>query len=243
MVLITVKRSMEIRIQGWSLKTNELIWHETSTSDCERWMQWSWVDGDLTDTEVGIEAFILQHDEQWTPAQQNSREEQVLYDGCDSHPPPPPVCLGQAGSHDSWRQENGKHPVWEEHLVESSKSKYIQSSLWIRIFSYFNITFFNTVCSVIAETQNEQNLFSYLIYFWYLVHKTQKSTEGNSSCGPDSALYLHFLTYLSCVPSTCNTSSRREAVIQSYSLLNLAQLVISSSIYLFQIWNLSFWIR
>lgn len=57
----------------------------------------------LTRAKVRIEAFLLQHDEQRGPAQQHSREQQVLYDGCDGHPPPPPVCLWQAGSHDGWR--------------------------------------------------------------------------------------------------------------------------------------------
>lgn len=79
------------------------LWnYQGKESYCTTDNQKNCLDG-LTDTNVWIESFILQHDEQWAPAQQNSREEQILYDGCAGHPPPPPVRLGQAGSHDSWR--------------------------------------------------------------------------------------------------------------------------------------------
>lgn len=69
------------------------------------------LDGYPTSTKVGIEAFILEHNEQRTPAQQNSREEQVLCNGCGGHPPPPPVCLGQTGSHDTWRHRRREEVV------------------------------------------------------------------------------------------------------------------------------------
>lgn len=49
--------------------------------------------------EVGVEAFRLEHDEQGAPAQQHSREQQVLYDRSHSHPPAPGEGCGQGGCH------------------------------------------------------------------------------------------------------------------------------------------------
>ena len=60
--------------------------------------------GDSTCTQVGVEAFLLQHDEQRAPSQQHSGKEQVLDDRRHGHPPPSPVCRGQARRHAGERQ-------------------------------------------------------------------------------------------------------------------------------------------
>lgn len=53
----------------------------------------------VTWTQVGVEAFPLQHDEQRTPAQQHSRTQKVFQDGRHRHPPAPAVGLHQSGHH------------------------------------------------------------------------------------------------------------------------------------------------
>lgn len=50
-------------------------------------------------TQVGIKPFCFQHDEEGPPAQQDSREEQVLDDGRECHPPAPAMGSSKRGCH------------------------------------------------------------------------------------------------------------------------------------------------
>lgn len=52
--------------------------------------------------QVGVEALRLEHNEQGAPAQQHSREKQVLDDRRHRHPPAAGEGCGERGSHLSW---------------------------------------------------------------------------------------------------------------------------------------------
>ena len=67
---------------------------------------------DSTCTQVGVEAFLLQHDEQRAPSQQHGGEEQILDDRRHGHPPPSPVRCGQAGCHAGERQPPHHRVYW-----------------------------------------------------------------------------------------------------------------------------------
>lgn len=53
----------------------------------------------LLAAKVRVEALWLEHDEERSPSQQHSREEQILNDSSHCHPPAPGKCCGQGWSH------------------------------------------------------------------------------------------------------------------------------------------------
>lgn len=81
--------------------------------------------------QVRVKTLGLEHDEEWPPSQQHSREEQVLNDGSDRHPPASGEGGGQGRSHGRRRVEASKGVKRKK----SGEQKWREAGRVARVFS------------------------------------------------------------------------------------------------------------